>query len=453
LLQKTKGYREMKKKLIKEKKSLEQSIEKQISVENLETAKLAIVKMYLARINELLAGEYPAVYSISDKAKELGIDGLDQDEKELCKLFSGSTKQEQSLSRLDKFLHGAAKEFNDMGYQSQVGPLIEQRAKAVAIVREAEELRKDDLIRAKGLDPDKLRQANIDGETRCKWGDEILQSYDLLSEYPRETFVSDRVGPAPDGLWQYVPRPGRTARAVMSKMQAVYDVDSSRSESVFSSLVVGLAHEVEGHVLQNDNMKNVGLRLFKKIGGDRRGALSEGGAMFIQSKLTEEFFGYKGMAHPHYIRAMQTKLEGKGYPDCVKSFYDSSVQEIKGKYNLENGNEREAFLKECKKLLPIAINRAKRLFRGVDLQAKSPFLTSSKDTVYLEQEILMEELEKRGLIKFAFIAGLNLDNVATLLKLGLLDASQIKEPKYETRKIWERIKHNYTPDLHQEEKN
>ncbi|PIU78851.1 MAG: hypothetical protein COS72_01825 [Candidatus Moranbacteria bacterium CG06_land_8_20_14_3_00_43_56] len=75
--------------------------------------------------------------------------------------------------------------------------------------------------------------------------------------------------------------------------------------------------------------------------------------------------------------------------------------------------------------------------------ARKKFLTHSKDTAYLEQYILSEKLREAGLEKLLFFGAGNLQDIITLLKLSLLDISQMQIPKYHVLKIWEKEKDKY----------
>jgi hypothetical protein len=77
--------------------------------------------------------------------------------------------------------------------------------------------------------------------------------------------------------------------------------------------------------------------------------------------------------------------------------------------------------------------------KGVD------FLTSSKDTVYLEQTLLAQKLNEAG-VSFALnIVGVSLDNIIRLMKLGLLNPqNMVKLDLNFSKGIWEHQKAEYT---------
>ena len=162
-----------------------------------------------------------------------------------------------------------------------------------------------------------------------------------------------------------------------------------------------------------------------------------------QDIVSKEAFGFNSPPHPHYIRAMQKKIDGGNYLDCVNAFYESTMN-IPRQEKLAGTLSDEDFKKEMRKNLSLSINRAQRLFRdGSSLSSREGFLSKSKDTVYLEQVRLFRELKKHGLEKYVFIGGANLNALTFLLRSGFLNPEDIKTPKYYCLKIWERMKDQF----------
>jgi hypothetical protein len=197
--------------------------------------------------------------------------------------------------------------------------------------------------------------------------------------------------------------------------------------------------------VQAENREKIPLRLFgEKMGGFRSEVFSEGGAMLVESDVCEELFGYENIPNPHYIKAMAKKLEGGNYLDCVKTYYESIREGILIKKEDKQINNEE-FKEALKNALELSINRTKRLFKGGDdLNNKSNYLTHSKDTVYAEQVLIMNKLRENGLENCAFVKGVNLDTLATLTEIGLVDLDKIERPNMDIiRKIWDQEKDKY----------
>lgn len=409
---------------------------------DLKFAKKEILDIYRRRINILIMDLLPYALLVEQKKQAVGEHKLSEEEQGFLNFFDGLSAPEKNRSRLDKLIYGASVEYDEDGWKTQVPESLLPITERIAKVGEEVEIHKEEQIKTKGLDPDKVLSEKIDVEIRSDLGEEILDSYNLLSNEPRGTFESGRSGKPKDGKWQVINLPNRKSFGLDEKRGAVLG-PQKRPYNIADTFET-LGHEIEGHVLQNENKKLIELEYFKKFGKDSRAViLSEGGAMFVQDVISREAFGYSTVPHPHYIRAMQKKLEGGNYLDCVKAFYDSQLKTLKKK-RVEGKIDEPTFRKEIREGLEVAINRSERLFGiGIDFSSGKNFLTHSKDTAYLEQYILTEKLKKAGLEKILFFGAGNLNDIATLLKLGLLDLSQIQVPKYQTLKIWEREKPKY----------
>ncbi len=134
-------------------------------------------------------------------------------------------------------------------------------------------------------------------------------------------------------------------------------------------------------------------------------------------------------------------MEQGTYLDCVKEYYETLIAVKKKKRGIINKDE---FQKELRKKIKVSINSAKRLFRGgIDFDSDSKYLSKSKDTVYLEQFFLAQEMREAGLEKYAFLGGVNLRTIKDLLEIGVLKQDDIQELKFSAMDIWNRIKDKY----------
>ncbi len=431
-LKKYQGYRELRTLVKKELESL-----KSPEMAELNKARKEVLKMYLTRINELIAESYPNLYYIVKKAQLLGMENLLESEQNLIEGVVGSKNIDKSLSRFDKLIHGA--DIETTGEHPQVSTQLKNTAQSIKEVRQKlAVMNKDEKIREKGLDPEKLNSVMITAEERQQWGEEVLKAYGILSEMSASEFDSQRQGAAPDDKWQFVARSDRNTMAVDGKQKVVLDTDKPRP--IEKSLAVGIAHEIEGHVLQHLNKQLLPFRLFKKVGGGRQSVFAEAGAVYNESLFIKENFGYDRIPGGAYVSAMEERLRGGNYLDCVKTFYQARLPAITHKYPDLNVPQAK---KEMEALKVEAIDRAKRLFRGADLSSDenpNSYLRSSKDSAYLEQDIVTDYLVASNLQALAYVAGINLDNAVTLMKLGMLDLTKIATPKFVAKDIWERIK-------------
>jgi hypothetical protein len=409
---------------------------------DLKLAKKEILDIYRRRVNILIMDLFPYALLVEQKEQAIGKHRLSADEQDFLSLFRGLSDPEKNRSRLDKSIYGASGEYDKDGWKTQVPETLLPITEEIARLGEDAEIYKEENLRAKGLDPDKVLGEKIDVETRADLGEEILTPYALLSNEPRTSYDPERTGRAKDGKWQVVNLPNRKTFGLDEKRGTALGPQKRPFHAMDTFETLG--HEFEGHILQNENKKLVNLEYFKRFGKDSRAViLSESGAMFVQDIISREAFGCPTIPHPHYIRAMQKKLEGGNYLDCVKAFYDSQLKVLKKK-QAEGKMDDQAFHGELKENLRVALNRCERLFgTGTSLSSRQNFLTHSKDTAYLEQYILTKKLKEAGLEKLLFFGAGNLQDIITIMKYSLLDLNKIQAPKYQTLKIWEREKPKY----------
>lgn len=401
---------------------------------------LNILQLYQSRVNEMITESTASIFDIERKAKLLGYEGLTEAEKSALELIW--KQPEKNRSRYDKLIHGVAHEETSSGWRQQVGKELSQFASEIEEETYKEKIRKRENIVEKNIDPKKIEdETAISEESLRELAEETLRSYDLLSNQPASEYDPDRVGPAPDNKWQFITRKEIKSMSVNGKKKIIQC--GTNRKSVVTAISIALAHEIEGHVLQYENRSKIPLRLFKKLGSGRSSVFAECGAMNNQDIVSKEAFGFNSPPHPHYIRAMQKKIDGGNYLDCVNAFYESTMN-IPRQEKLAGTLSDEDFKKEMRKNLSLSINRAQRLFRdGSDLSSREGFLSKSKDTVYLEQVRLFRELKKHGLEKYVFIGGANLNALTFLLRSGFLNPEDIKTPKYYCLKIWERMKDQF----------
>ena len=386
-----------------------------------------IVDLYISRTNDLIIDQNASLFALSEKRALLGEETLTHDEQKLFEKTSGLENPERTLARYDKFTFGASEEYDlRSGERDQISEELARFANEFETVYIKSALEKSEQIRMHGLNPEKLAEANVPIETVRAYAEEILTAYGLENQ------------------WQFVTSDAHKTLSVNVKEKTIQS--SNKPQSAEKLIPITLAHEIEGHVVQAENQARIPLQLFQSLGGGRSVVFSECGAMNNQDFVSQEAFGFASPPHPHYIRAMERKLAGGDYLDCVKAFYDSSLKEVKLKRELGKLSD-EAFEKECDTNLKLAINRTKRLFAsGASLTSEAGLLTNSKDTVYLEQVKLYQELKKHGLEKYVFVRGANLKTLLFLMESGFLNPDDIQKPAFHSLKIWERIKDDYTLD-------
>ena len=438
-LRKIQELRQFKKKVSL--KSKEDEVQMGVS----DATKIAIDKikdLYRKKINVMIVDLVATGIWANKVASSLGNEQLTEEERKLKETVPGLLKFEEIFSRYDRFIHGADSEYDEDGMRRQVGKDLLEYIEEIEKMYLYNQLRRNELIKEKGLDPEKVSERDISVETFSQWAEELLDFYGEKSVFPSDEYDPKRSGSAPDNKWQFVAREQYKSMAVNSKQKIIKS--GTKNKSIAETLGTLLGHEFT-HFIQAKNKSKIPLRMFSdKLGGFRSEVFAEGGAMDIENEVCKELFGYESGAHPHYIRAMVKKIEGGTYLDCIKAFYNSGLAILKKKREL-GILEKESFIEEAKKLLNLSINRAKRLFSEDDAFDRSEtYLTKSKDTVYAEQVIVMEKLKKNGLEKCAFVSGVNLDTLATLAEIGLIDLEKIEKPDLDfIKKIWENEKYRY----------
>ncbi|MBP9728436.1 MAG: hypothetical protein KBD27_03595 [Candidatus Moranbacteria bacterium] len=409
--------------------------------ENFKKVLQGTLRLYQSRVNEMLVGVKSDALTLVRKREVVSEEGLSEEEKILLSRVVGTGDAEGALMRYDKFLFGASSQYDADGERRQVGQELAAFADRFEDEYNASVALRQEQIREKGFDPEKLFTKDRGIEEVIKFAEETLEAYGLLSAEPASQYEKDRPGPASDNKWQFVVRDEFKTMAVDGKQKIIKC--GTDAQSMANLISVTLAHEIEGHVLQHDNRSKIPLRLFKRIGSGRSSIFAECGAMSNQDVISREAFGYASPPHPHYIRAMQRKLEGGNYRDCLQAFYESSMKGPRLEKSLGRISS-EVFEAQSEKNLKLAINRTKRLFGGsTDFSSESGVLSKSKDTVYLEQVKLFEELKKHGLEKYVFVGGANLDALIFLMESGFLEPQDIAEPKQHSLEIWERMKSGY----------
>ncbi|MFA5994037.1 MAG: hypothetical protein WC823_03700 [Parcubacteria group bacterium] len=437
-LEKVKGYRDLKKE-IKEQ-------EEQLLVEsgNLAEAKRKILKLYRERINISLASLFGDAVVIDQMKEAIGDEALSAEEQELLNLFPGLSSADKNYSRLDLLQHGGSRQEN-AAWATQITPEISSYANGLEKKYVENMLQEEAKMKEIGLDQKKVMlDKSISADEYREMVNELLDHYNLRSDLAEDIYDSDRIGPAPDNKWQFIARAETKSMSVNGGQKVIKSGDQAKS--AYDAVAVLLAHEIEGHVLQAENRAGLQLRIMEKVGLGRSGIISEGGAMYNQDLISRRAFNTQSLPHVHYVRAMLKKIEGGNFLDCVKEFYQSAIKAEKIKKDLGFMDEA-GYENKVKSHLKLALDRVGRLFnRGSSFDAGDGRLADSSNTAYLEQKILLDELEKSDAIKYAFVGGVGLDALVALAELGLIELDKIKEPEYYSLHIWEKIKDRYALD-------
>lgn len=418
-------------------------VKKNTDASPLEVAKSNVLALYKKKVNQLLAENFSNGVLVKNLANDVEDSALTPEEKDLLTLYRGLSDQEKNYSRYDKFIHGASATYAEAGNKNQIPQELIDFANEIDVAYLENELNKESKIREKGLDPKKIFEKNISCKEFSAIEESLLDHYGNLSAYPASEYDPDGVGPAPDDKWRFIARPEIKSMSVNGSRKVIKAPD--KNQSIDTTIAVLCGHETEGHFIQSINREKIPLKLIssKHLGSDRTGLFSEGGAMMMQDIISQEAFGFRTIPHSSYIRAMLKKLEGGNYIDCVKTFYDNQKAVFLEKKRQGKITDVD-FQKKLRASLELSISRSKRLFRdALDKKSTSSFLARSKDTVYLEQLLLMNKLRQQGMEKYAFIGSINLNTLASLAEIGMIDLSQIQKPRLHSLEIWNKLKEKY----------
>lgn len=378
-------------------------------------ARLRMITMHRERVNTLIAPFHATVADLYDQhaqnpteATTGAVEKLTSFRPFFERLASSPTElQQRYFSRLDKFSSGKGAATPSGDYSP-----LEQNAMALAdTLSTTEKKPRASEYYFKDVDPEALQRVHVSTEQMKQWCEQVLREYGLLSSNTEFSF--DRQDRAADGKWQVIVDPKATALSVNSK-KGIMTVPGNYQQPIEEAVPV-VQHEVT-HVLQHENKTRVGLAITEKVGMDRASIFFEGGGMAWQFDAQRELFGNESFsAHPHYLRAIQKRLEGGSYKECVKAFFDSFVA-------LSPEKDKRAILQE-------AVDRVARIFRhGGKFEDTHGYVTDSEPLVYLEQILVGQSLAEAHADELLLIGGLNIEHATELKRLGLLDTSNVFVP-------------------------
>lgn len=290
-------------------------------------AKLAILEVYLAKTNDILADYWPRVSYIQDQALLTGDDGLWTRAVQFQPSWEVVADEQQRGAfhdRLDYIRHGM-----DTDASGRVHP-VAQRLWQLA----SKNTVRTDGIAAERVDAQplftpeqeqKLSKTMADPETVRLLIERTLGQADLLSsssplEGP-DVYDPGRRHPAHDGKWQVAYHPTKNTFMVDS-VAKVYFVPK-RPVSWRTVLITAASHELE-HINQGEADEAIKQHLaIAGIKGKRVSPLREGGAMAKQREGEELLFGKASTGKPFmtYASAIHALRDGKSLAEAAEAFY------------------------------------------------------------------------------------------------------------------------------------
>ncbi|HYH74653.1 MAG TPA: hypothetical protein VD735_01700, partial [Candidatus Saccharimonadales bacterium] len=289
-------------------------------------AKLAILEIYLGKVNDQIANYWPRIGQIQDQALATGNDELWLRAAQALPSWKHQAilaEQEDRRSfyrRLDYVRHG-------MGHDGEGEPhAVEYRLRQLAAAA----------MHQVGRPPEKppvftreqeaeMRAIKVTPDNHRDMFVQLLSQTDKLSihnpdEEGPNKYTPDRTHPAADGKWQVVFHPTKKSYKVDSVAKVV--MISPEDVSLYNVLVVG-THEAE-HVNQGDADSAIGQQLqIANLKGKRVGPLREGKANEVQREGELQFFGHNASRTPAmtYAGAVEASWERHDLVASAVAFY------------------------------------------------------------------------------------------------------------------------------------
>jgi len=394
-------------------------------------AEKVMLTIHRRRLNQLIAETYPMAANLVRQEKIVDDGSYNDSLKQIDENMRGmglmtGDQAAKSLGRLDKFRRGVGAK-DSAGKYSQVR--VELLKVAEKLIEESGSSERDECVFS-DVDEETLAATNVTAQEWSEWAREALDHYGLLSDQAKFDF--GRAGRAKDGKWQVVIDPNRRSIDVEGRRGVVlvpkkFDRPVVQRGGASGGAAGVLDHEI-AHVIQNENGAKLGLAIMERVGMDRSNVLFEGGAVEWEAAAQDRLFGIKRPVNTAYLKAIQTKLAGGSYKQCMQSYFDETRMR-----NPKIDIERAA---------KVAIGSTTRLFRrGGSFSDTSHHLTDSSSLVYLEQERVARQLEKAGQADLMMIGWTNIEMLAELKRVDMLNTDAMKIPdKRPTEIVEERIR-------------
>lgn len=382
-------------------------------------AKRIVISLYQRYINVLIAQEYDSGRILSAQSKR-----TEQEEKTLG-ILKGTNqvkendrfspeKASRTIERIDHFLAGSGTRIGENGLIETIPESLVEYAKQRASEPPPETT----------ADFQRFNNYKVDAQQAAVLCEVILKGYGLTEgDKPWKAVVLERKG-----------------TLGISKQAREVRIPKSFDRGLIDSLTV-LAHEVEGHALRYENQKKslgMGLHLIDEFTAGRGGILSEAAAMRVEDDTEQKMVGVKREAVPYYYLILQEKRKGGSFKECFKTFFEAVAKRKYG-LSLQTALDNKEVFEE---VVNYTYDRTMRVFgRNTPLNDTSGYLPTSEQLEYIEQELVVDVLRKKGLTKLLHIAGIDLYSLQELRRLGMLDLNGIEEPKMiVANDIWPKLK-------------
>jgi hypothetical protein len=293
------------------------------STDNLEAAKRAIVDIYLARLNALLAGDFVILDTVANQAMLSGHTDVASEAKEMMpkgfRVALEGDRRSNAFNRIDYIRNG-------MGIdQRSYAPKISKKA-VKSIVESPQNIRDSvadekftaaqiELLKNLQLQPDEI-QSHVKS---------ILEKIGKLNNYDEPIAqAKQRPSPIEDGTWQVLQSVGFGIDAA----RGIFEVPS-KSRSLYSCLVTSV-HEL-AHLDQAEADCKVGQELkIASLRGKRVLGIREAGADFAERQFEENLFGTSKPYSLAYANAFKILEQNGSLSSAAMEFYNTKLSEKRG---------------------------------------------------------------------------------------------------------------------------
>jgi len=278
-------------------------------------AKRAVVEVYLARVNEVIAKSIPVVDYYIRQSQMIGDEQgvrLAQDSlpSAVRSILSNDTSKQDLFRRLDYLRNGLG--VNERGSTAVSEDILSiNDAEADASGRDSIFTPEQAAI---------LKQTMVEPAEMQAIFSRILAKAGLLSEEDSGSWSTSRKTRAHDELFQVVINPTKATFEV-DGTSGVYKV-AAEPRSLYDVLVVGGFHELS-HINQAQADRQLGETLqVAKVKGKRPSMLREGGANMKQREAEIRYFGKSKPLALTYARALQVLEGGGSLFEATRAFYE-----------------------------------------------------------------------------------------------------------------------------------
>lgn len=294
---------------------------------DVDDAKLLMIDLHLARVNELLAQLYPGLAGILRQA-DAGAWGEDGDvyrsiiEDVSPTISSSDYYKNRSAGLLDKLRNGASLRDGISSVESQttahkvdhIGAPLAELDEAFFTKEEIDAMRHE-----------VFTEADIAEAMRL-----VLDEWGLLSS--ETDWSQERDGWASDGKWQVVIDESFDNHKIVGK-QGIMAVPTGQERTLMQPLPAGVVpltdHELE-HVLQGHAARSNpnGLMLSRLgIHGARSSVFREAGGKAREVASQREYFGQQQQPNIFYVRALRVMTEGGSEGEAIRAFYEAAIEQ------------------------------------------------------------------------------------------------------------------------------